>query len=59
MVVILVKVESVGWYVADWLSTSFYGDTDLITLGIDKVIELGFQINLLRVEIMASLDVLW
>ena len=33
---------SVGWYIYGWLGTGFYGYADVITLGIDKLIKIGF-----------------
>ena len=46
MVSILTYVESVGCDIPLLLGTGFHGDSDIITLGLDKIIELGFQINI-------------
>ena len=48
----------VGWCVSGKLDTVFDGDTDGITIGLDKIIELDFSENFLSVVMMERFRVL-
>ena len=49
-----------GWMIFyGGLGTSFDVDADGTTLGLDKVIEIYFQIEILRDILMVSLKILW
>ena len=51
--------DGVCWCVVGGLGTDFDVDSDVIKLGLDEGIDIGFQIDILMTVVIANFRVLW